>query len=184
MPQEYRGTYLTTWGRTRSAMKTSIVPREGVTPTNGSAYHFSAKQPVRLSLNQLLQLSGIELDQANELNDGGLPGSPPLWWPSYRLTGIEVGVNLVYGNFRENGTIPDPFNFEDFLVMQVFPITKGTFSRSAYQLWYMGKPGRGEIADSKIVVRAPRGVLITLVPAGQIGVYDSMTLLNNFVNVR
>lgn len=165
-------------------MKTTIVPRKGITPTSGTEYDFDATDAVRLPVVELLQLAGIEIDSANVLDDGGLPGSPPLGWPSYRLTGVEIAVNLVYGNYIENGTIPDPFNFNDFLRMEVFPVTKGTFATTSYQLFYLGKPGNGEIADSKIVVRAPRGIQISLVPAGLIGVFDFNTLLMNIVNVR
>ena len=35
---------------------------------------------------------------------------------SYRTTGVELAVDLLYGNFIENKTVPDPFNFADSLL--------------------------------------------------------------------
>ena len=111
------GTYTTSWGRTRSSMNTTFQSAPSVTgPPLGpnTSLVFPPGEPVAVTFQQLLDLAGIDLDQENILNDGG--EGPP--WPTYRITGIELVVDMVYQNYVTTLYPPDPFNFNDFLVAQ------------------------------------------------------------------
>lgn len=66
---------------------------------------------IQFTFKQMLDLAGINLDTPNELNDGGL--GPP--YPIYRITGIEIAIDMAYTNYIETLFPPDPFNFQDTL---------------------------------------------------------------------
>lgn len=114
-PQTVTGTYTTSWGRTRSNVNATFMPSDtaGVTPLGiNSSLNYPPGTQISFTFKQILDLAGIDLDAPNELNDGGL--GPP--WPRYRITGIELAVDMVYQNYVEKLLpFPDPFNFQDTL---------------------------------------------------------------------
>jgi hypothetical protein len=193
------GTYTTTWGRTRSAMATRVGPRAATTslddPATGAPrlpVEFAATDKVTLDFETLLALSGIDLDDYNTLDDGGLGPANGTDWPVYRITGVTLVAQMVYGNFVENGTL-DPFNFNDHLDIQLFPATVGTFASPGTRLFYSGRSsslatqaGVNEThpyADSLFTTRTPYGVQIQFYGAGYIGRFDGLVLLSALVTI-
>jgi hypothetical protein len=193
------GTYTTTWGRTRSAMATRVGPRAATTsledPATGAPLapvEFSATDKVTLDFETLLSLSGIDLDDYNTLDDGGRGPDNGTAWPTYRITGVTLVAQMVYGNFVENGTL-DPFNFADHLDIQLFPATAGTFATPGTRLFYSGRSsslltqaGVNEThpyADSLFTTRTPYGVQIQFYGAGFIGRFDGIVLLSALVTI-
>lgn len=120
-------------------------------------------EQISFTYKQILDLAGISLDSPNELNDGGL--GPP--WPIYRITGIEIAVDMVYQNYVETLFPPDPFNFQDTLSAQVYPASKGTFRSPGTKLWYIGNDLSNP--ESTFMLRQPQGVLLSFTAAGSIG---------------
>lgn len=161
------GTYITTWGDTQTRMNTTIAGvNASATLGLNASYNFGPTQQVQLTFAQLLALAGIDLDAENVLDDGGL--GPP--WPSYRVSGVEIVMEMQYRNFKDFESIsvmPDPFNFENFLTVQVYPASKGTFRSPGTKLWYFGPDVTQP--ETHFMTRTPNGVLITFRPSGSIG---------------
>jgi hypothetical protein len=199
-------TYSTSWGRTRSSFSTTIGPLKGVATPLPSAVPlaFAANEPITFTFAQVLAIAGIDLDAPNVLDDGGLPAVPPSItpWPTYRLTGIRLAVELRFGNFLDfpNSTF-DPFNFNDFLVMSVYPSSSGTFAGPGSKLFYTGHlydynkmtqlwlnndsvGGRDQFPwpESLFTVRSPQGVQIEFHGAGLIGHFSGTVLLGALVS--
>ena len=198
-------TYTTSWGRTRSAMPTTIEARPGaaVSLAGQEPLSFTAEQPVQATFKQLLAIAGIDLDAANVLEDGGVGPANGSTWPVYRVTGVSILADLVHGNYVENKTKLDPFNFADFLTIRLYPATVGTFAGPGTRLFYMGHlydlnqqpqlwtpPGSAAGTrdpypwpESLFLVRSPQGVQIQFVAAGQVGRFNGLTLLAALVNI-
>jgi hypothetical protein len=169
------GTYITSWGLTKTRMNTTIT---GAASTGVNAsFNFGPTQQVQLTFAQLLSLANIDLDAPNVLDDGGL--GPP--WPTYRITGIEIVMEMQYRNFKdfENWVLPDPFNFENFLLAEVYPASKGTFRSPGTKLWYLGPDVTQP--ETHFMTRTPNGVLITFRPSGSIGRFQFSALLSTLL---
>ena len=167
------GTYITTFGRTRTQMNTTVKSAAS-TGLNGSLY-FAPTDQVTFTFQQLLALAGIDLDSPNELADGG--NGPP--WPSYRITGVEIVMEMQYRNYVETLFPLDPFNFNDYLIADVYPASKGTFRSPGSKVWYLG-PDISQ-PETDFMVRTPAGVLLTFRPSGSIGTPTFAALLTTLV---
>jgi len=172
------GTYITSWGRTKTQMATTI---NGPVPETGGAAQnltFCATCPVQFTFATLLQLAGVDLDSPNILNDGGWgPGTAPAniptypnytaVWPIYRLTGVELVMDMQYQNFKTSLLPPDPFNLNDYLVANLRVASAGTFRSPGSKVWYLGSdPTQPE---AYFMVRRPYGILLSFSPGGSIG---------------
>jgi hypothetical protein len=167
------GTYITTWGRTRTQMNTTI---SGAASTGiNASLHFEPNQLVQFKFSDLLALAGIDLDAENVLNDGG--AGPP--WPTYRITGVEVVMEMQYRNYVETYAPPDPFNSNDYLIAQVYPASRGTFRSPGTKLWYLG-PDISQ-PETHFMARTPHGVLLTFRPSGSIGTPTFGALISTLV---
>ena len=165
------GTYITSWGDTKTRMNTTIT---GAASTGiNASFNFGPTAQVVLTFAQLLSLANIDLDAENVLDDGGL--GPP--WPTYRITGVEIVMEMQYRNFKdyENYVMPDPFNFQNFLLAEVYPASKGTFRSPGTKLWYLGPDVTQP--ETHFMTRTPHGVLITFRPSGSIGLASFSALL-------
>jgi hypothetical protein len=194
------GSYTTTWGRTRSSMYTRITARdpEMSLPLPSGALgdkevlEFHKVEKVSLSFETLLAMAGIDLDATNVLDDGGLGPLNGTAFPTYRLTGVGIVAEMIYGNFLENTTFA-PFNFDDHLEMRVYASTMGTFASPGTKLFYGGhawalntRAGENEThpyGDSLFTTRTPQGVQLSFIGAGYIGTFDGRVLLGTIITI-
>ena len=149
-------TYTTSWGTTASSVNTTIKPGVTTPPiVNGNtSYAFPAGTAVSLTAKQLLALAGVALTDTNQLTDGG--AGPP--WPRFRVTGVEVLLDLAFFNYVETLLPPDPFNFNNYLIITAQLASNGTFRGSGSQLWYTGA---APTPETGFMVRTSQGVLLT-----------------------
>jgi len=198
-----RPTYSTTWGKTGSRMATIIQSRAGVaTPLPGAVpLSFGAQDTVQITFKQLLALAGIDLDATNVLADGGRGPLNGTAYPTYRITGVTLIIDVVHHNFVENKTKLDPFNFQETAVLEVYPATKGTFASPGSRLFYTGHlynlnklprnqrnvpPGTSDpypYPESLYMVRHPQGVEVQFVANGLVGRFDGKVLLGSLINI-
>jgi len=191
-------TYSTSWGRTRSSFSTTIEPLAGVTTSlPGTApLSFAADEQIFVNFSQLLAIAGVDLDAPNVLDDGGL--GPP--WPTFRLSGVRISAQLVFGNFLDfpNSTL-DPFNFNDYLIIRLYPSSVGAFAGPGSKVFYTGhlfdlgtsqKWTNNESVggldqfrwpESLFTVRTPQGVQIQFHSAGLVGRFDGQVLLGALI---
>ena len=185
------GTYITSWGRTKTRMNTTIT---GPVPAGGGAapsLNFCPTCSITFTFAQLLTLAGVDLDAANVLDDGGWgpdtfpPGSVAGYpdyvatWPSFRLSGVELVMVMEYFNFVETLLPPDPFNLDDYLQASIRVASQGTFRSPGSKLWYLGPDIQQP--ETSFMVRTPTGVLLTFLPSGTIGVASFSALLSTLV---
>ena len=193
------GTAVTSWGRTRSKMATTVKPRADTVPLSASVtaeqmapVSFSVNQSVSLEVSKLLALAGVDLDSPNALADGGRGPANGTAWPLFRLTGVTIVAQLTYGNFVENGTI-DPFNTDDFLNIELYPASVGSFSSPGPKLSYLGNSYAYHkqkfanetypYADSLFMVRMPTGVQVQFIGGGLVGRPSIKVLLAQLITV-
>jgi ATP P2X receptor len=190
------GTYVTSWGATRTRMNTTIV---GPLPANAAAnatppsINFSPTTTIQLTFAQLLTLAGIDLDSQNVIQDGGwgpgvnwppgqtVPGYPSYvpTWPTFRISGVEIIMEMKYFNYVETLLPPDPFNLDDYLVATVRIASNGTFRGPGTKIWYLG-PDITQ-PETQFMARTPQGVLLTFLPSGSIGTFSFGSLLSTLV---
>lgn len=204
-----RASYVTTWGRTRqsASMAVTISPGPAAFPLAGySSLSFPIGSPITLSFKTLLGIAGIDLDSPNALTDGGQGPPNVTSWPSYRVTGVRLIADLVFGDFVENATTPDPFNFADSLSIRVYPAARGTFVGPEAVLFYNGRLAllnvtpRGTCGgsatappctpnaassfaypESLLLARSPQGVQVVFVGGGVVGRPSAVVLLESLV---
>ena len=194
-------TYSTSWGRTRSSFATTISAMPGVaTSLPGTLpLTFTADEQIQVSFQQLLAIAGVDLDTPNVLTDGGL--GPP--WPTFRLSGVRIAAELRFGNFIDfpNVTRLDPFNFNDYLIVRLYPTSLGTFAGPGDKIYYTGhlfdlnkirqlypSPTAGPLPrdiypwpESLFTVRSPQGVQIQFNGAGEVGRFNIMVVISALV---
>jgi hypothetical protein len=187
------GTYVTSWGATKTRVNTTIM---GPAPTSGNgtapSMNFPPTSAIQITFAQLLALAGLDLDTQNVIQDGGwgpgnwppgqtVPGYPSYvpTWPTWRISGVELIMEMKYHNFVETLLPPDPFNLDDYLVATLRVASNGTFRGPGTKLWYLG----ADISqpETQFMVRTPQGVLLTFLPSGSIGTFSFGSLLSTLV---
>eukprot|EP01138_Halocafeteria_seosinensis_P006955 gb/GECG01007113.1/.p1 GENE.gb/GECG01007113.1/~~gb/GECG01007113.1/.p1 ORF type:complete len:394 (+),score=45.51 gb/GECG01007113.1/:1-1182(+) len=131
---------------------------------------FENGEPVHIKLSELLEMAGIDLD-ARHKDSGGAPPTPGTKWPIYRMTGVDITVEMKYQNFRSDSV----FDFSHFLDAKV-SATQGVWSSRGQQLHSKWNETEGQLIPFE---RYPQVIAVRFKASGEIGRPDPFTAVMN-----
>ena len=124
--------------------------------------------PIEIKISELLEMTGISLDDRN-VDSGGDPPTSGMHWPLYRLTGVSILVEMKYENFRATA----PFDFTKSLTIQATASNKIWNSRNQVRVW------KQEDGEFRPYERFPQVVSVSFQTAGEFGSFDAFTAIMN-----
>ena len=169
--------YVTSWGVSEPAHRITVVNAAGEEVKEFERYGTdSTSQWPTFTLKELLKLAEMDIDAQNPIivskNFKGLDaetGQPRL--PLYRLTGMRIGVDFTFSNFRPMGQMK-PFDFTPLAVMTVKATSVGSFVTPRESTIYSGSTSN---FDSQGTTLSIRGVNIEFHAKGLMGKADGYT---------
>jgi len=133
------------------------------------------------SVDKLLELAGVKLDDRNELVVRTDSFVPP--FPLYRLTGIRLSIDWTFSNFRPMSSLR-PFDYRILADVSVSSNSKGYLVNSVETVHFSGEPD--DVTSSGTILEF-RGVEIEFRSNGLLGKADfyttMMALMSCFIMV-
>jgi len=133
------------------------------------------------SVEKLLELAGVKLDDRNELVVRTDSFVPP--FPLYRLTGIRLSIDWTFSNFRPMSSLR-PFDYRILADVSVSSNSKGYLVNSVETVHFSGEPD--DVTSSGTILEF-RGVEIEFRSNGLLGKADfyttMMALMSCFIMV-
>lgn len=133
------------------------------------------------SVDELLELAGVKLDDRNELvvrTDSFVPR-----FPLYRLTGIRLSIDWTFSNFRPMSSL-QPFDYRILADVSVSSSSKGYLVNTVETVHFSGEPD--DVTSSGTILEF-RGVEIEFRSNGLLGKADfyttMMALMSCFIMV-
>ena len=133
------------------------------------------------SVDELLELAGVKLDDRNELVVRTDSFVPP--FPLYRLTGIRLSIDWTFSNFRPMSSL-QPFDYRILADVSVSSSSKGYLVNTVETVHFSGEPD--DVTSSGTILEF-RGVEIEFRSNGLLGKADfyttMMALMSCFIMV-
>ena len=133
------------------------------------------------SVDELLELAGVRLDDRNELVVRTDSFVPP--FPLYRLTGIRLSIDWTFSNFRPMSSL-QPFDYRILADVSVSSSSKGYLVNTVETVHFSGEPD--DVTSSGTILEF-RGVEIEFRSNGLLGKADfyttMMALMSCFIMV-
>lgn len=133
------------------------------------------------SVDELLELAGVKLDDRNELVVRTDSFVPP--FPLYRLTGIRLSIDWTFSNFRPMSSL-QPFDYRILADVSVSSSSKGYLVNTVKTVHFSGEPD--DVTSSGTILEF-RGVEIEFRSNGLLGKADfyttMMALMSCFIMV-
>jgi len=133
------------------------------------------------SVDELLELAGVKLDDRNELVVRTDSFFPP--FPLYRLTGIRLSIDWTFSNFRPMSSL-QPFDYRILADVSVSSSSKGYLVNTVETVHFSGEPD--DVTSSGTILEF-RGVEIEFRSNGLLGKADfyttMMALMSCFIMV-
>jgi hypothetical protein len=133
------------------------------------------------SVDELLELAGVKLDDRNELVVRTDSFVPP--FPLYRLTGIRLSIDWTFSNFRPMSSL-QPFDYRILADVSVSSSSKGYLVNTVETVHFSGEPD--DVTSSGSILEF-RGVEIEFRSNGLLGKADfyttMMALMSCFIMV-
>ena len=133
------------------------------------------------SVDELLELAGVKLDDRNELVIRTDSFIPP--FPLYRLTGIRLSIDWTFSNFRPMSSL-QPFDYRILADVSVSSSSKGYLVNTVETVHFSGEPD--DVTSSGTILEF-RGVEIEFRSNGLLGKADfyttMMALMSCFIMV-
>ena len=133
------------------------------------------------SVDELLELAGVKLDDRNELVVRPDSFVPP--FPLYRLTGIRLSIDWTFSNFRPMSSL-QPFDYRILADVSVSSSSKGYLVNTVETVHFSGEPD--DVTSSGTILEF-RGVEIEFRSNGLLGKADfyttMMALMSCFIMV-
>ena len=133
------------------------------------------------SVDELLELAGVKLDDRNELVVRTDFFVPP--FPLYRLTGIRLSIDWTFSNFRPMSSL-QPFDYRILADVSVSSSSKGYLVNTVETVHFSGEPD--DVTSSGTILEF-RGVEIEFRSNGLLGKADfyttMMALMSCFIMV-
>ena len=178
--------YSTSWGTNGLYDALQLVDSKGAAvgdPSYGGTYTFA-------TLTAALEAAGVTLDTPNA-DLLGTSGGQGLWngtpsfgtnsgleWPSYRLTGVALAVDIETSNFRTTS----PVNFNVTGRVRVRVASPGAWATGPTSVTYLGgSPGQGHY-DSQWMERQWQGVQLHFGATGMLGHPDAFAALSSILS--
>ena len=135
------------------------------------------------SVDELLELAGVKLDDRNELVVRTDSFVPPKKFPLYRLTGIRLSIDWTFSNFRPMSSL-QPFDYRILADVSVSSSSKGYLVNTVETVHFSGEPD--DVTSSGTILEF-RGVEIEFRSNGLLGKADfyttMMALMSCFIMV-
>lgn len=142
---------------------------------NGPVKHFAEGEIPAVKLKDLLTMAGLALDDENT-GSGGLgvaEGSGNKYWPRYRMTGVNIILNMKYSNTNQKRV----FDFSPHLEVTVTHASKENWASIGPRIMTLPQnDGRW-----KLVERYEYGINLSYQVMGGIGRMDTFSLIYSFL---
>eukprot|EP01138_Halocafeteria_seosinensis_P006958 gb/GECG01007116.1/.p1 GENE.gb/GECG01007116.1/~~gb/GECG01007116.1/.p1 ORF type:complete len:418 (+),score=51.72 gb/GECG01007116.1/:1-1254(+) len=159
--------FTTSIGISDANVQTTVRSEKGDKPKN-----FAEGEPVSIQIAELLDMAGIDLDERH-IDSGGEPPEHGRKWPLFRMTGVDITVEMRYKNFRSSSV----FDFSNTLDATV-TATEGVWT-SLGQI--MHSKWEGNSSDGQLIPyeRYPQVIMFNFKASGEIGTPDPFTAIMN-----
>ena len=147
-----------------------------VVDSNGEETHYPAGQAVDVSLADLLRAVGVDLDDTNDDADESEDGDEK---PSYRITGVELGIQMVFANEGSLSPAPDRNVDVRMNVVKKAKTWQSVGPRTYYIRYPTGDPG--EQYEHKVITY-PQDITIDFTPSGYAYRFDFYAMVTAIID--